>query len=376
MLSLVAAGAIGASCGSDAVTPPGAAAGAGGSGETAGSGGSSTSGLNTCGECDAGTYCSAIGECIDDGTCAHEDDCQEGTTCDVETGECVPGGDCGTEQIEIEYLRPSVLFVVDRSCSLTNNQFNMVEAAITNVTTSYMDEANWGLILFPDTTGANCDQDDVQVPIAVGTELAVQEAMMNTKPNGPCVTNISQALAVAADQFAASDESPGSVVFFTDGKQSNGCGGNSEDPVTVKILEDLLADKDVPTYVIGFGSGVAPADLNSFAVAGGKPLPDPETKYYLTEDQATLDDAFTAIIADTISCDYALLEAPPEGEEIYVFFDDDPAGVPQDETHMNGWDYDEGSNTITFYGSYCESLTNAVVSDVDIVFGCPAPTPD
>jgi len=350
------------------------AAGASTTSAMGGSGGMTS--INNCSPpCEAGQFCSASGKCIDDGTCAHDDDCAEGTECDLDSGICVPGGECGDQEIAITPVPSNVMFVVDRSCSLSNAQFGMVEAAITKVTTAHKGKANYGLILFPDKTGKGCDQDDVQIPIAPGMETMIQQLMQITKPNGPCVTNISQALAKAAEEPAFSKDEPGFIVFFTDGKQSSSCGGNNEDPVTIQILTDLLAKKGVPTYVIGFGKGVDAGDLNDFAMAGGKPLADPMTKYYLTEDQNTLDAAFAAIVADTLSCEYELANPPPEGEDIYVFFNDDPMPIPQDPNHEKGWDYDPMTNKLTFYGVDCAAITDGTVVDIDIVYGCPEPTP-
>jgi len=371
-------------CGSNAdelfVSPNGGSGGSGASGNT---GAASNAGGATFGncqqECDSGEYCSGSGQCIEEGTCAHADDCDEGTTCNIDTGECVPGGGCGNEEIALEFVRSNVLFMVDRSCSLTNNQFNMVDAAIKSVTDANVGAADWGLMLFPDenfTAGTKCEQDPPQVPVGPDSEVEVQATMAAAAPNGPCVTNISQSFAVAYDLAVFDQPDPGFVVFFTDGKQSSGCGGNSEDAVTEQFIADLLQNKAVYTYVIGFGNGVSKDDLNNFAVAGGKPLNDPDIKYYLTEDQASLDTAFDDIVADAITCAYELAVAPPEDEEVWVFFNDVLPGVPQDETHQNGWDYDPATNTITFYGDYCDQLKNGAVDDVDLVFGCPEPTPE
>ena len=38
----------------------------------------------------------------------------------------------------------------------------------------------------------------------------------------------------------------------------------------------------------------------------------------------------------------------------------------------DGWDFDAGSNTITFYGAACESLQDGEVNDLQIVYGCPS----
>jgi hypothetical protein len=57
--------------------------------------------------------------------------------------------------------------------------------------------------------------------------------------------------------------------------------------------------------------------------------------------------------------------------EIYVFFDKDPAGIPNDPG--NGWTYDPVTNSVTFHGTSCEAIKLATVTDVDIVYGCNMP---
>jgi hypothetical protein len=64
---------------------------------------------------------------------------------------------------------------------------------------------------------------------------------------------------------------------------------------------------------------------------------------------------------------------PEDLTKIYVFFDDDPAGVPLNA--LDGWTYDPVTNTITFHGSACAGIQLGTVTDVDVVFGCDVPVP-
>ena len=38
-----------------------------------------------------------------------------------------------------------------------------------------------------------------------------------------------------------------------------------------------------------------------------------------------------------------------------------------------GWDYNTGTSTLTFYGSYCTQLKTRVVDTVDVVYDCNGP---
>jgi hypothetical protein len=58
---------------------------------------------------------------------------------------------------------------------------------------------------------------------------------------------------------------------------------------------------------------------------------------------------------------------------MYVFFYDDPAGVPRGATSGNT--YDGATQSITFHGTACDEIKGGTVTDIDVVFGCNSPTP-
>jgi hypothetical protein len=77
-------------------------------------------------------------------------------------------------------------------------------------------------------------------------------------------------------------------------------------------------------------------------------------------------------IANAVAtCTFELDQIPPDVAEIYVFFDKDPAGVPNDPNA--GWTYDPVTNTVTFHGAACEAIKSGAVVDIDIVYGCNEP---
>ena len=143
---------------------------------------------------------------------------------------------------------------------------------------------------------------------------------------------------------------------------------------TTMIIQQMHDMANVSTFVLGFGAGVDPAQMDKFATAGGVPSAG-MNKYYDASDQASLDAALTTIANKTLGCTFVLAEVPPNPDEIYVFFDN-VNSISRDPTHMKGWDYDAASNQVTFYGQECDDLKAGNVTDVDIVFGCNEPTPD
>ena len=363
-------------------------AGGAGASTSSGTAGSGAGTIVTCDPpCESGTFCSVAGVCIGDGTCLGDGDCSDGTVCDVDTKSCVPGGGCDAQEVTIEYVPPNMLISLDRSCSMTGNvngdtKWEIAVSAITTLTTNFASKLRFGLALFPDKVNPNCQQDATSVPVGDANEAAIQtllaDALVNGNlyyPNGPCVTNIDTAMQQAAAEPAFLDPDRASfVLLITDGKQA-GCNAAGGDSGTTQIIGDLYQTSGVPTFVVGFGSGVDPAQLDIFAVAGGVPNPDPAADFYPAEDQASLDAALDQIASATLSCTFVLESTPDDPSKIYVFFDNDPTPIAKDPSHQNGWDYDPASNTITFYGATCDLLKDGQVADVDVVLGCAEPTP-
>jgi hypothetical protein len=335
--------------------------------------------------CAAPKTCSKAGVCIEPGTCAHDGDCAASEVCDLATGTCVPADQCGAKEITADAVPPNLLIVLDRSCSMkklvgAKSKWEIAVGALTKLLSQNKDKIRFGLTLFPDTTGSNCTQDKIPIPVAAGNEAKITStltaALAKADPNfpdGPCVTNIDTAMEQAAAEPAFKDTGRESfALLITDGKQA-GCSAAGGDSGTTQIITDLLAKK-VPTFVVGFGGEVDPNQLDIFAAAGGKPSSDPTAKFYKAEDQTSLDAALSKIAAQTLGCIYKLGQVPPTLDKIYAFFDN--IEVPQDTTHQSGWDYDAATNTVTFYGASCQALEGGQVKDLDIVYGCKKPVPD
>jgi hypothetical protein len=382
--------AVAAACAGDeasiATTGTGGAA-AGGAGASGGTGGG-TIGCDP--ECEAPQLCSVVGVCIDEGTCKDDGDCGDGLECDPDAEVCVPGGGCGAFEATVDPIPPNLLVVLDRSCSMTasvggQTKWDVAVGALNQMTTSFAGQIRFGLSLFPDTVTPSCQQDLIPIPPGPGNEMAIQTLLTNALqmsdpnfPDGPCVTNIDTAMQQAAAEPALTDPARDNyVMLLTDGKQA-GCSAAGGDAGTTQIIGDLFTMLGVPTFVVGFGSGVDPAQLDVFAQAGGVPNQTPMsmTDYYDAQDAMSLQQAIDTIAKLTLGCTFTLDTAPPDADEIYVFFDNSVQEVPQDPSHDNGWDYDPATNTITFYGPACDQLKDGDVTDVDVVFGCPVPTPD
>ena len=140
-------------------------------GDKAGNGGPDATN-DPCG-CPTGTFCSGDLTCIPDGTCNVDGDCGAGKVCKPDHT-CEIGG-CGGEQLDLTYVPPNFIIVLDRSCSMdatpagaTQTKWTSAVVALRQLLNMYPTEIDWGLTLFPDTTGATCAQDANAVPVGPG----------------------------------------------------------------------------------------------------------------------------------------------------------------------------------------------------------------
>jgi hypothetical protein len=247
------------------------------------------------------------------------------------------------------------------------------------MTTDYDGAMRFGLILFPDTTPTNCGQDAPAVTVGPGNEMTIQgllTAALDTSdanyPSGPCVTNIDSAMEQAGQQPELADTTrPNYALLITDGKQA-GCNDAGGDAGTEAILTSMNA-AGISTFVVGFGGGVDPAQLDAFAVAGGVPLSG-SPAYYQADNALELEAALAAIATEALSCTFTLDDVPDSVSDIYVFINNNPTPIPNDPA--DGWSYDAATNTVTLNGQLCDDLKSGTVTDIDIVLGCPEPTPD
>lgn len=290
----------------------------------------------------------------------------------------------------VEPVDANVMIVLDRSCSMKQagdtsgkSKWQLAIEAISNMTMTFAEHIRWGLILFPDKTAPDCEQTPgaPHIPIGdangPGIQGLLMQALNPSDPlyaDGPCVTNIDTAVIQASADPALKDVDRNSyVMLITDGVQSGSCRGNAADPDTEAAIS-ALAGLGVGTYVISFGQMVDGPQLDTFAMLGGHPNPDPMTDVYLSTDGPTLQAALDMIASSVIGCEYTLATAPESLDELYVFLDDKP--VARDTTRADGWDYDEASKQVAFYGPSCDGLRDGSLTDIDIVFGCPEPTPE
>ena len=361
---------------------------------------------NASGECEAGVACEAHGDCgvgghCVDGTCEQN---ETGGTCDDDVNcptadDCIEGF-CGCEgaAFAAEPVTPNMMIVLDKSgsmdqdldgdCMMRNpesgpdpctyppydgndyqnanwdapSKWTVADDAMTGILVSHGDRVRFGLVTF--ASDENCGDGDVRVDIGDDTETEIQTTIDATSPIG--ATPIGDTLADLVGRASLQDvDHPNFVVLVTDGQET--CDGDPE-----QAAMDLYAQAlPVRTYVVGFGGGVDEAELDAVAVAGHTDRPSPaETKYYQANNAQELADALDLILGDALSCSYDLDQTPEDPDLLFVYADDN--AVDRDTNQTEGWDYDGATNSVTFYGQVCADLQDGTITDVNIVYGCPA----
>jgi hypothetical protein len=130
----------------------------------------------------------------------------------------------------------------------------------------------------------------------------------------------------------------------------------------------------IKTFVLGFGTfGLNTGVLDDAASAGGEPKQNVSPKFYEASNATDLQAAMNAIAGGVIvpSCTFALQATPPNSDDVTVTVNGNV--VPRNPGHTDGWDYYPDPMTITFFGSYCDTIKMGANTDVKFVYGCQGP---
>lgn len=127
-----------------------------------------------------------------------------------------------------------------------------------------------------------------------------------------------------------------------------------------------LADAGIDVYVIGIpGSEIYSDVLDDMALAGGVALAT-SPNYYRVDDLDQLQSVLGAIASVVVSCEFDLVDAPPDPGMTNVYID----GVILPSSYANGWTW-KSETVIQFNGEACVRLKNGQIGQVQIVSGCP-----
>lgn len=340
-------------------------------------------------DCPAGQHCGATsGVCLPPDACLLPGDCDGGFECI--DGMCNIGGGCGGFQFQLDAVPPNVMILLDRSGSMdgdvpgtSDNRWEVAVSVVESVTTTFDATVRFGLATYSSCTSPGCSAGSIVVPVLPNNAANVQNFLATTagvgSGNGQAVgpdglirylcdsgnpeTSTGVSLQALVGEASLQDpERRNAVLLITDGGESSDCTSDVDGPGGAAAL--FGQSIPVLTFAVGFGDAVSD-QLEAIAVAGG-------TEHgLLANDPTSLQMALEGALQTVASCTFTLDQVPEDPSQIYVFFDLDPAGVPND--GVDGWTYDPLTNSVTFHGSSCEAIKGGTVVDVDIVYGCNMP---
>lgn len=332
--------------------------------------------------CTSGVGCTTNDECGPGGVCGQSGTCAPNTTggtCDGDqnclTGETCEQGHCGCEGVNFTAMpvTPNILIVLDRSNSMNDcpggafcndSKWDVAKDAISQVLSQYGNQVRFGLDMF--ASNNNCAAGQVSVEVGDNNAATISSAINNA--GAASNTPIRATMEALASYNGLKDTMHSNYVLLV----SDG-GENCDDFSSQPVADLKNQSPSVKTFVVGFGGGVDPDQLNEMATKGGTALPG-TTKYFQADDASQLNMALGNIIGSVLSCSYTLDQTPDDLSQLYVY--EGGTAVDQDTTRMNGWDYDAATNTLTFYGAACDVLQDGSVTDVSIVYGCASAPPD
>ena len=298
---------------------------------------------------------------------------------------------CGAQSEDIAVVNlgdpPDLLIVMDRSGSMSGPiptfpptfipKWTIMRDALNGAVMQREQNIRFGLTEFPTNDDCAVDQATaLRVPIDLGQAAEIATYFQTRSPNGntPAAGGLQAALA----HYNAIPANPAGryVLFATDGEPNCAADEATAAAATVTAVQ-ALAQANIKTFVLGFGGAFATGTvLNDAALAGGVPRPGGPPHYYAANSATELSAALAAIAGGIIvpSCSYQLASLPPVPDDVTVSLNGVP--VPRSTMHTNGWDYHPDASTITFFGTYCDQITNGAVGQVAFSYGCPGPIVD
>ncbi|HMY16513.1 MAG TPA: vWA domain-containing protein [Polyangium sp.] len=294
-------------------------------------------------------------------------------------------GACVTTSAEARRVPLDILFLIDRSASMSGPKW---EGTKTALNTFFNDPASAGIgagmVYFPAQKADVCNPQSysiLDVPIALLP--ANTFALTNSIPFSPLGTNtptypaLEGALKAATAYQDANPTHKVVVVLATDGDPTS-CPPTTIDEIAF-LAKTAINYNGVRTFVIG-AQGSTIANLDKIAASGGT------TKAYdITQDITAFAAKMEEIRSEALACDFEIPE-PPNGEKIdfnRVNFTYTPKGlgtpklIPRamdlaDCGNDAAWYYDSnlGPTKIILCPASCTTVQADEAAKVSVLFGC------
>jgi len=282
---------------------------------------------------------------------------------------------CDTEETEVVPVPPSVLLILDKSGSMSMEQWDhdakpqtadvtrwySLHQVVEGVVTMFDSVVHFGVKLYPMIDAGSfeptaCVVDPgVEVPIAPmnanGVLAGIPAIDFEVLGGTPMETGLKRGF----EYLKLLDPTLQRVaILVADGEISDTCAGENFLEAQAAV-EDSFANFDIPTYVVGIDVDASTSEqLAALALAGGKPKPGPEP-FYQTSNQGELQAAISQIVKDTLSCVIAVDPAPSEPELFEVHIDGQ--AVPEVASCAeDGYIWSVPHTEVTLCGAACDAL--------------------
>jgi uncharacterized protein YegL len=294
-------------------------------------------------------------------------------------------GVCTSTSAEAKRVQLDIVFLIDRSGSMTGAKWKGTVAGLTEF---WNDPASAkigaGVVYFPNWKAYSCAPEDYQglnVPIDLLPDHAF--ALTNSLPadatgsGTPTFGALQGALLAATAYQDAHPTHKVILVLATDGDPT-ACGDTTIDDIA-SLAKGARNYNGVLTYVIGV-SGSTIANLNKIAVAGGT-----GATYDITNDISQFSSKMEEIRGAALGCEFEL-PPPPNGEELdkdKVNFSYTPKGTGMPKILLRANDLaDCGDTPGWYYDSYitptklilcpasCATVQADTKAKVEALFGC------
>lgn len=293
-------------------------------------------------------------------------------------GDLDDDGGCVDVTVDVEPVIPTLVMLIDQSGSMTSDfngvsRWNAVYDTLMDSTDGVVlqleDRVRFGLALYTSNggdAGGTCPM-MVEEPPVLNNYVAIDTTYAPEGPGGDTPTGDSIDV-VAATLMAFPEPGPKGIVLATDGEPDTCEVPNPQTGQAEAIAAAQNAYTDgISTYIISVGNQVSEQHLQEMANAGVGKLPtdmmDP-APFYQALDSQQLVDAFQAIIAEFVSCEFTLngeITGDPCDGTIEIDGQEIDCGVDWDAT---------SSDTIELLGDACELIKDGEDHTIEVTFPC------
>lgn len=300
---------------------------------------------------------------------------------------------CAEQDFNIERTIVRMMILLDASGSMQGAKWQQATAAVKSVLNKYDFMIDFGFDSFPNMGNqcfvnspiiADCAKENAQNIIQKMGAIQVNPIMAT--PLGCAMKNF---MKPAYAPVFGEKHFPSYLLVVSDGVDD--CGLQCANPMVnftnimskkvfppdyIEITTSLLNDYGIKTFVIGFGQGANPEDLNAIAESGGT-----SRKTFIdAADQASLEKSMGKIAGTVVSCVFEVAEQDDTKVDLnktnlYTIDKDskkEVIGYDEGCAKGKGWTWtNDKKNTVELCEETCTKLKDGTARGISATFGCP-----